>query len=173
METFANILSLDNNVSSMQGKSGNKNRSTPVDSQPSQEPVAVRPQAPGSEVLEHPGRKKFSAKYKLQILNEIDSAVQPGEKGAILRREGIYSSNISTWRKQRERGELEGLSPKKRGPKSAKPDPKDKQIKELERQNKRLQRKLARANLLLDIQKKISEITGIPLLEVEDEEDDL
>lgn len=172
LETFTKILSSDNNVSSMQGKPGSKNRSIHVDSQPRQEPVVVRPQAPGPEVLEHPSRKKFSAKYKLQILNEIDSTVQQGEKGAILRREGIYSSNICTWRKQRERGELEGLTPKKRGPKSIGPDPRDKQIKELERQNKRLQRKLAHANLLLDIQKKISEITGIPLAEVEDEEDD-
>jgi transposase-like protein len=127
---------------------------------------------PDTEVSERPSRRKYSAKYKLQILNEIDSSARTGEIGAILRREGLYASTVASWRMQKERGQLEGLSPKKRGPKSNGSDERDKQIKELELQNRKLQRKLARAHLLLDIQKKISEITGIPLSETEDEEDD-
>ena len=177
MKSIRNILSLDNNISSMKDKPGKRNGSTEEDSQSLPGTTlhsggSLLP-VPSPEVSERASRKKFTAKYKLRILNEIDSASQRGEVGSILRREGLYSSNISSWRKQRKRGELEGLSPGKRGPKSAKPDPKDKQIKELERQNRKLQRKLARANLLIDIQKKISEIMEIPMAEVKEEEDDL
>ncbi|MCD4784092.1 MAG: helix-turn-helix domain containing protein, partial [Candidatus Eremiobacteraeota bacterium] len=79
-------------------------------------------EVPNPEVLERPRRRRFTAKYKLRILKEIDSATLRGESGAILRREGLYSSHIKSWRKQRERGALAGLSPKKRGTKPVKKD---------------------------------------------------
>ncbi|MCD4785310.1 MAG: transposase [Candidatus Eremiobacteraeota bacterium] len=131
-------------------------------------------EVPDPEVLERPRRRRFTAKYKLRILKEIDSATLRGEIGAILRREGLYSSHIKSWRKQRERGALAGLSPKKRGTKPVKKDPADvEHINELEKENRRLRKRLERAELLLDIQKKVSELTGIPLRDPGSEESDL
>lgn len=78
------------------------------------------PEVPNPEVLEHPKRRKYNAEYKLKVLKETDLATEPGDVGALLRREGLYSSTLQSWRRQRERGELAGLSPKKRGPKSLK-----------------------------------------------------
>lgn len=117
-------------------------------------------------------RRTYTADYKLKILKEADAAVEPGEIGALLRREGLYSSTLGNWRRQRERGELAGLRPKKRGPKSLKDNPLARKVRELEVENRRLQKRLKHAELILDIQKKISEITGIPLIPVESEEDD-
>lgn len=127
---------------------------------------------PNPEVLERPKRRRYPAEYKRRILREIESATQSGQVGAILRREGLYYSNIQCWQLQRERGVLEGLSPKKRGRKQTKAEVLIKKNKELERKVGKLQRRLKRAELLLDIQKKISEITGIPLRELENEEED-
>lgn len=134
----------------------------------------AKPGVPDPEVLERPRRKRFTAEYKLRILKEIDAAARWGEVGAILRREGLYSSHIAAWRKQKEKGELDGLSQKKRGPKAARKDAlAEKRLEDLEKENRRLQRHLKRAEIMLDIQKKISEITGIPLKDLEFEEDDL
>jgi transposase-like protein len=126
---------------------------------------------PNPEVLERPKRRKYTAEYKWKILKEIEAATQPGQIGAILRREGLYMSNIQCWRWQKERGELEALSPKKRGRKPTEAELLIRRNKELERENRKLQKRLKRAELLLDIQKKISEITGIPLREVENDEE--
>lgn len=123
---------------------------------------AVR-EIPNPEVLERPKRRTYTVDYKLKILKEADMAAESGGIGALLRREGLYSSTLQTWRRQREKGELAGLSPKKRGPKSVKENPLAKKVSELEKKNKRLQKRLNNAELLLDIQKKISQLTGIPL----------
>lgn len=126
---------------------------------------------PDPEVSERPKRRKYTAEYKLKVLKEAD-LTKAGDVGALLRREGIYSSTLQTWRRQRERGEFAGLSPKKRGPKSLKESPLTKKVRELETENRQLQRRLKHAELILDIQKKISEITGIPLKPIEFEEED-
>jgi transposase len=133
---------------------------------------ANRLSTPDPEVPEKARRRRFSARYKLKILEQADRCRQAGEVGALLRREGLYWSNLQTWRRQREEGSLQGLSPKKRGRKSAPQNPLAGKVKALERENKRLQRKLQRAEIMLDIQKKASELLGIPLETVEREEDD-
>jgi transposase len=127
---------------------------------------------PSPEVREHAQRRRFSAEYKRRILKEIETATQPGQIGAILRREGLYSSNIQNWRRQRERAELESLNPKRRGRKPTQAEVLAARNKNLERENRKLQKRLKHAELLLDIQKKISELTGIPLKDVEIGEDD-
>lgn len=129
--------------------------------------------APDPEVSEKAKRRRYSARYKQRVLEEADRC-EAGEVGALLRREGLYWSNLKTWRRQRQEGMLEALSQKKRGRKSAPKNPLTGKVKELERENRRLQRKLQRAEIMLDIQKKASELLGIPLarLESENEEDD-
>jgi len=116
-------------------------------------------------------RRQFSAEYKRRILREAEAA-QPGEIGALLRREGLYSSHLITWRGQRSRGELAGLSPKRRGRKAKAVNPLAKRVAELERDKRRLERKLERAELLLDIQKKASQLLQIPLRSLEEDGSD-
>ena len=119
---------------------------------------------PEVEVAEKAARRRFSAEYKRRVLKEAD-ACGPGEIGALLRREGLYSSHLSVWRAARERGEIAGLAPKKRGPKAAPPDPRDRKIVELERETRRWQARLERAEALVDLQKKVSMLLGIVLPE--------
>ena len=116
---------------------------------------------PDPEVPEKKPRRKFTAKYKLQILAEADLCSEPGQMGALLRREGLYSSNLTTWRRQRQQGLLQALSPKKRGRKKKKRNPLAKRVTRLERENRRLQQKLKQAELIIEAQKKMSEILGI------------
>ena len=118
---------------------------------------------PDTEVTEKALRRKFTASYKLRILQEADTCTAPGQMGALLRREGLYSSNLTTWRHQRERGALESLSPKHRGPKTKRLDPSAHRITELEQENIRLKQKLKQAETIIEVQKKISEILQIPL----------
>jgi transposase-like protein len=132
---------------------------------------AVR-DVPNPEVLERPKRRTYAADYKYRILKEIDAATQPGQIGAILRREGLYASNILCWRDQIKRGAREALNPRKRGRKPTAAEELTQRNKALEKENKKLKKRLHQAALLLDIQKKISEITGIPLKDVEIGEDD-
>ena len=120
---------------------------------------------PAPEVLERGTRRRFSAEYKLRILREADACKGDGDVGALLRREGLYSSHLVSWRKQRD----EGLSSRKRGRKA---NPSRKRIKELERENARLRKRLKRTDLLLDIQKKASELLGIPLNSPDIEDED-
>ncbi len=127
---------------------------------------------PDSEVLERPIRRKFSADYKLRILQEADTLKNPGDIGALLRREGLYASNIAMWNWKREKEELEGLAPKKRGPKEKSPEELERRIKDLERDNKKLKRRLEHAEMIIDVQKKISELSGIPLKKMEFDEED-
>ncbi len=117
--------------------------------------------APDPEVPEKRPRRRFTAKYKLRILAEADACTQPGQMGALLRREGLYSSNLTTWRKQRAQGILQAMSPKKRGRKRKQTNPLTKQVAQLEKENRRLQDKLKKAETIIEVQKKISEILGI------------
>ena len=124
---------------------------------------------PDPEVVARPKRRQFTAEYKLRILREVDACKEPGEIGALLRREGLYSSHLVLWRRQREQAAQTQLKSRKRGPKPKVQDPR---IKQLERENARLHRQLKRVALLLDIQKKAGEILGIPLKNLDDVEND-
>ena len=117
---------------------------------------------PNPEVSDRPKRRRFSAKEKQRILREADRCTKRGELGAFLRREGIYSSNLSAWRRARDRGELDGLRPKKRGRKATPKDARDKKISKLEREKRHLQRKLAQAETVIEIQKKYRRSWGSP-----------
>ncbi len=117
--------------------------------------------APDPEVPEKRPRRKFTAKYKLRILAEADVFTQPGQMGALLRREGLYSSNLTTWRQQREKGILQAMTPKKRGRKQKVKNPLAKKVAQLEKENRRFQQKLKKADLIIEAQKKMSEILGI------------
>lgn len=108
---------------------------------------------PSTEVTEKTRRRRFTAKYKKRILLEAAECKARGELGAMLRREGLYSSHLSKWKGQAEAGELSGLSPKKRGPKSVPADPRDKEIAGLVRSNAALQRRAERAEALVEVQK--------------------
>jgi transposase-like protein len=118
---------------------------------------------PDPEVAEKPQRRRFTAEYKVRILREADAGAEPGAIGALLRREGLYSSHLTEWRRQREQGALAGLAPKKRGRRGAPPHPLARRVSELERENTRLQRRLQQAEAIIEVQKKVSELLGIPL----------
>jgi transposase len=123
------------------------------------EAAAGRPEV---EVVAQAERRRFTAEYKQRIVREADRCTKPGEIGALLRRAGLYSSHLTTWRAARDRGELEGLSPRKRGPKVAPPDPRDRKIAELERDNVRLTKRAERAEGLVELQKKLAALLGTP-----------
>lgn len=112
----------------------------------------------GEVELNHPKRRRFSAGYKLKTLAEVDACSVPGQIAALLRREGLYSSHLSSWRQQREIGALGALNPVKPGPKPKARDPHEARNKELEKENKALKRKLARAEWMLEMSKKASEL---------------
>ena len=124
---------------------------------------------PSPEVLEKPVRRRFSVEYKLKILAEADACVTTGQLGELLRREGIYSSNLSTWRRQREEGALAGLTPKRRGRKAKPKNPLSDEVTRLQRENERLKKHLRQAELIIDVQKKVSEMLNIPLKTPDDE----
>lgn len=124
---------------------------------------AERLTVPDPEVADRARRRSFSASYKLDILEQADGCSNPGEIGELLRREGLYSAHLSKWRKQRDKGVLAALSPKKRGRKPRRPNPSAKRIAELERDNSRLRRDLRKAKIIIEVQKKLSEILGIEL----------
>jgi len=114
------------------------------------------------EVVAKAERRRFPAEYKRRIVREADRCTRPGEIGALLRREGLYSSLLTTWRAARDRGELEGLAAKKRGPKVVAPDPRDKKIAALEREVGRQRKRAERAEALVDVQKKLATLLGTP-----------
>lgn len=113
------------------------------------------------EVPEKPTRRRFEASYKLRILAEADRCTQPGQLGELLRREGLYSSHLITWRRQREVGSLEALQPKKRGRKPHRKDAKDAELECLRRENRRLMERLRQAETIIEVQKKVSEMLGV------------
>jgi transposase len=125
-------------------------------------------QRPDSEVLPKAKRRNFTASYKLWVLAEADKCrQQPGQIGALLRREGLYSSHLTTWQRQREAGQMAGLKPRKRGRKA---DEEAAEINQLRHENKRLTRQLEQAELIIEAQKKLSEILGITLEQPKDGE---
>ena len=115
---------------------------------------------PDPEVCEKPIRRRFSAKYKAGVLREADSCKKLGELGALLRREGLYHSHLTTWRRQREEGTLAALSAKTRGRKGRRRDPKEAEIKRLQREVDRLKHELNKAETIIEVQKKLSELLG-------------
>jgi transposase len=133
-----------------------------------EEPEIMSP--PDPEVPEKRRRRKFTAQYKLRILAEAEACRKSGQIGALLRREGLYSSNLNAWRRQKEKGLLEALSPKKRGRKEKEKNPLIQKVSQLERENERLEQKLRKAEIIIDVQKKISQILGISQNLSEEEE---
>ncbi|MFP2964513.1 transposase, partial [Myxococcus sp. 1LA] len=132
-------------------------------------PVVEEARVRETEVVEKARRRGFTAEYKLRVLTEVDRCTKPGEVGALLRREGLYASLLSAWRRQREAGELSARSPKKRGPPAKVPDANSRRVAELEKELARSQVRLKRAEALLDLQKKVSEILGVELPKLDEE----
>jgi transposase-like protein len=122
----------------------------------------VSEKMPDTEVVEKAKRRQYTAEYKLRILREVDACKEKGEIGALLRREGLYSSLIYKWREQRDRGSLEGLAAHKRGPKV---DPQAVEFARLQRENARLRKRLERAELIIDVQKKVAQMLGVAVEE--------
>jgi transposase-like protein len=112
-----------------------------------------------TEVVAKGQRRRFTAEYKRKVLQEADACKEPGEIGALLRREGLYASHLSNWRQQRD----EGLAPQKRGPKARGLDERDRRIAELEREVKKQTARAEKAELIADIQKKVGELLGIQM----------
>lgn len=127
---------------------------------------------PNPEVSAGPERRRFTASYKLEVLRRADACKEPGEVGALLRREGLYSSHLSAWRRQREQGALRELGGRKRGRRSQPPNPLAARVAELEREKRKLERRLHRAETIIEIQKKTSALLGIPLKSLDNESDD-
>jgi len=125
---------------------------------------------PDPEVVPRAKRRRFNAEYKVRILEEADACSEPGEIGALLRREGLYSSHLTTWRRQREQGQLEGLSPKKRGRKPSVDEALAKELAELKRENQRLENRLQQAETIIEVQKKLSGLLGLTLNENQPDE---
>ncbi len=124
----------------------------------------IMPLSPSEvEVTAKPTRRRYTAEYKLRILREADACTGGGEVGALLRREGLYFSNLTVWRKQRERGKLQGLLQKKRRPLPRERNPLAAKVASLERENVRLRIRAEQAEGLVELQKKASEILGIAL----------
>jgi transposase len=119
------------------------------------------PEVPDPQVAAKPQRRRFTAEFKLEVLREADRCTELGSIGALLRRHGLYSSLLTTWRRERDQGALQQLE-RKRGRKSTR-HPLDERVAQLEKENRRLQRRLHQAETIIDIQKKVAEILGIPL----------
>jgi transposase len=123
---------------------------------------------PDPEVLPRAERRQFTGEYKLRILEEVEQCTVPGQVGALLRREGLYSSHLSRWRQQRACGQLQALSPQKRGRKAQ--DAGIEELARLQRENERLRARLERAEMIIDVQKKLSRLLGLPVENPETEE---
>ena len=136
---------------------------TPADAAPGGPAGGNGAPIPDPTVPEKPVRRRFTAEYKLRILREADHSTEPGQLGALLRREGLYSSHLTTWRQQRDAGTLAGLAPKRRGPKPNPDAPLLAENQRLRRENQRLTAQLRQAETIIEVQKKLSEIVGIPL----------
>jgi transposase len=126
------------------------------------ESVAEGRTSPSPEVLEKPVRRRFTVEYKAKIMAAADACREPGMLGELLRREGLYSSHLSTWRRQRDEGALAGLTPKRRGRKAKSKNPLADEVARLQRENQRLKEQLRQAELIIHVQKKVSEMLKIP-----------
>jgi len=116
----------------------------------------ARPAPPSSEVSDRPTRRRFSAAYKLAIVQEADRSTEYGQIGSLLRREGLYHSHLDKWRKLRDAGALDALNPRKRGPKTSAPHHLTKENEQLRRENARLEKKLKKAEMVIEFQKKVA-----------------
>jgi transposase-like protein len=123
------------------------------------------------EVESKAKRRQFSAAYKRRILDEADKG-GPGAIAGLLRREGLYSSHLTTWRKQRESGEIVGLEPRKRGKKPVQRNPLAGEVNRLTRDNQRLQKRLKQAEIIIDVQKKLCDLLGLTVPPIEMNESD-
>jgi transposase len=121
---------------------------------------------PNPEVLARAKRRTYTGEYKQKVLAEADAARESGEIGAVLRRHGLYSSHLTKWRQERKSGILEGLAPQKRGPKS-KANPLTAENQKLRRDNDRLTARLRKAEIVIDVQKKVAMLLGLPIAETE------
>ncbi len=133
-------------------------------------PAVVRnlSSSPDPEVVEKAVRRRFTAEYKLSILEAV-ARCQPGEVGTLLRREGLYSSHLTDWRRQRRAGELSGLAPRKRG-RPLRQDPQSRRMAELERENLRLNTRLEQAETIIEVQKKLAKLLGLSLTKPDTDE---
>lgn len=113
-----------------------------------------------TEVLERPRRRRFSAEYKLRIVEAAEACKGSGEVGALLRREGLYSSHLTEWRKAQRAGQLSALAPKRRGPAPKQSSESDEKIAALEAELQRWRRRAERAEGLVEVQKKVAELLG-------------
>ncbi len=127
---------------------------------------------PDPEVVGRPVRRRFTAAYKQRILAEVEAAAGSGAVGRILRREGLYSSQLTTWRKARTNSERAALASKKRGPKPIPKNPLQAENAQLKREKAQLQKKLHTAELMIDLQKKVSQLLGITLPVLAQSDDD-
>lgn len=154
-------------------RSGVGSRGTPKAPLPAtgQQVREATPPAPPSEVAERGRRRQFTAEYKQRILREVDRALASGEEGAVgalLRREGLYSSHLASWRQQRDKGQRAGLAPKQRGRKATK-NPLSSEVERLQRQVARLEGDLEKARIVIAVQKKVAALLGNPIPDDPDE----
>ena len=124
---------------------------------------------PATEVTAKAKRRKFTAEEKSRILREAAACTRRGDLGALLRREGLYSSHLIKWREQAERGEIAGLTPKRRGPEPKVVDARDKQLAEQQRTIAKLTRRVQRAEAIIEVQKKLSQVLGVALPPIDEE----
>jgi transposase len=164
MSKIRSIVATQSSVGEPERRGDERSEAARSGGSPTLEPD-VAPVIPDSEVPARHARRRFSTAYKLDILRRADACVRHGELGALLRKEGLYSSHVLTWRQQRETG----LTPKTRGRKAMLVDP---QLKKLEQENRRLTSRLQKAEALLAFQKKVSELLQIPLKPFVSDEDD-
>ena len=128
--------------------------------------------APNPEVRERAARRRFRAEDKLRILEQADQCLKGGSIGELLRREGIYSSHLKYWRELRAKGILSGLEPAKRGRKPVEKNPLSEKVAQLERENQRLRDRLDKAEIIIEVQKKVSALLGLTGKDREPEEKD-
>lgn len=124
--------------------------------------VVPAPATASPELSGRPRRRTFTVQDKLRILAETDRAAETGGIGAILRREGVYSATLTDWRRQRDAGAYSALVPTRRGRKTAEPNPLTAELLLLQRDNVRLTQRLARAEAIIDLQKKVAALLGLP-----------
>ena len=125
--------------------------------------AGASPTSPDPEVVAKPKRRRFTAEYRLRILEEADRCTEPGEVGRLLRREGLYSSHLTAWRRARRKGALRGLTSKKRGAKPKARNPLEPKVRELEVKVARLEKELHKAHTILDVQEKVAGLLGFSL----------
>jgi transposase len=152
------VMNLKPGVEEMEGA----RRATGISSTPALRGTGSKTVIHNPEVPEKASRRSYTAEYKRRILREATDCKEQGQVGALLRREGLYYSNLTAWRRQADQGTLDALSSKRRGPKSHKPDPSVRRIAEQEKEIQKLQARLRKAELIIDAQKKIAEIFQLP-----------